>query len=318
MPLPVLLFCFACPPPPCLQSLVRLALPVWQRDNGWGVLLLLYSALLSRGCDAVRADMDSPDTQLVDSLGYCSMELVNLLCTGAAVSNVFDGNQCFGEPAGAAGASAAAAGAVGSAGIIKDTAAAAGMKNTGAAGGAGGVAAEGGAGSGGGGDSSAGQLVLRGVCQRARVGLLTLFEWYRYMEVGQHLKSPGLPVWVVCSESHFSVMALDHSISNCTPATEQQQQQQWGALQQVGTAALKPSAGAPLVLQYYDGLSKQQGPIMLEVQPAAVGRGWSSRMEGVCEERGVWQGQPIPPLECVLETKWRDVAVVWHGSEPIL
>ena len=41
-------------------------------------------------------------------------------------------------------------------------------------------------------------------------------------------------------------------------------------------------------------------------------------MEGVAEERGVWQGRLISPLDCVLETKWRDVAVTWHGSEPIM
>lgn len=38
------------------------------------------------------------------------------------------------------------------------------------------------------------------------MGLLTLFEWYKYVEVGDALKSPQLAVWVVCSESHFSVL----------------------------------------------------------------------------------------------------------------
>jgi hypothetical protein len=137
------------------------------------------------------------------------------------------------------------------------------------------------------------------------------------------------PVWVVCSESHFSVLALS-SHSSCSAsnhnsssssssasssaATEQQQQQQVG----VDTAVLKPSAGVPLLLQFYDGLAKQEGPIVLELKPAGARQGWSSRLEGVSEERGVWQGRPIPPLECVVETKWRDTAVVWHGSDPIL
>ena len=29
---------------------------------------------------------------------------------------------------------------------------------------------------------------------------------YKYVEVGQNLKSPELPIWVVCSESHFTVL----------------------------------------------------------------------------------------------------------------
>lgn len=264
---------------------MRAALPQWSRDKGWGVLLLVYSALLSRGCEAVTADMDT-HTRLVDSLGYCSMELVNLLLTGTAVSNVFDGCQQFGE-------------------APSDVSASAGVAAAGADG---------------------DQLVLRGVEKRARVGLLTLFEWYRYVTVGHHMKSPQSPVWVVCSESHFSVLALSshsscsaskHSSSNSRSGNScvaTRQQQQVG----VDTAVLKPSAGVPLLLQFYDGLAKQEGPIVLELKPAGARQGWSSRLEGVSEERGVWQGRPIPPLECVVETKWRDTAVVWHGSDPIL
>jgi hypothetical protein len=204
--------------------------------------------------------------RLVDSLGYCSMELVNLLLTGAAVSNVFDGRQTFGESAAAAGAGAAE-----------------------------------------------GELVIKGVEQQARVGLLTLFEWYRYVEVGQNLKSPRLPVWVGCSESHFSVLALSNFSGTVSAGSNNTSREQ-----QVECAAVDVSASSPLLLQFYDGFAKQEGPIVLELRPAKSGQGWSSRFEGVSEERGVWQGRPIPQLECVVETKWQDVAVTWHGSEPIL
>ena len=47
---------------------------------------------------------------------------------------------------------------------------------------------------------------LRGISRPCRLGLLTLFEWYKYVEVGAYLKSPELPIWVVCSESHFTVL----------------------------------------------------------------------------------------------------------------
>ena len=46
----------------------------------------------------------------------------------------------------------------------------------------------------------------QGIGRKCRVGLLTLFEWYKYVEVGPSLKCPELPVWVVCSESHFTVL----------------------------------------------------------------------------------------------------------------
>jgi hypothetical protein len=68
-----------------VQVLVKAALPQWCQRKGWGLLLLLYSLLLSRGCAVVAADMDEAGTPLVDGLGYCSMELVNLMLTGAAV-----------------------------------------------------------------------------------------------------------------------------------------------------------------------------------------------------------------------------------------
>uniref|UniRef100_A0A383VRI7 Deubiquitinating enzyme MINDY-3/4 conserved domain-containing protein n=1 Tax=Tetradesmus obliquus TaxID=3088 RepID=A0A383VRI7_TETOB len=260
-----------------LEVLVRAALPQWCQRKGWGLLLLLYSLLLTRGCSCVAADMDEAGLPLVDGLGYCSMELVNLMLTGAACSNVFDGRREFGADDSSASTGAAA-------GDDQQQA---------------GAAAEGG-------------HVLMGVTSQARVGLLTLFEWYRYVEVGQNLKSPRFPVWVVCSESHFSTLAL---------AAPQQQQQHHaaGSKGYIGlSSSLQPAPGSALVLEYYDGMARQEEPIRLELLPAPGGVGWSSRMAGVADERGCWQGRPIPPLECVVETKWRDVAVAWHGSDPIL
>lgn len=36
--------------------------------------------------------------------------------------------------------------------------------------------------------------------------MLTLFENYGNVQCGAHFKEPRLPVWVVCSESHYSVL----------------------------------------------------------------------------------------------------------------
>lgn len=42
-----------------LEVLVRAALPQWCARKGWGLLLLVYSALLSRGCHCAASDMDN-------------------------------------------------------------------------------------------------------------------------------------------------------------------------------------------------------------------------------------------------------------------
>ena len=114
------------------------------------VVCLLYSCLLTRGLNTVRSDMDSPDCPLMAAHGYCSQEMVNLITTGVAASNVFDNQVVLG--------------------------------------------------------SNTEQTVLKGVGSRSEVGLLSLFEHYKSCSVGSHLKSPLYPVWLVCSESHFTTL----------------------------------------------------------------------------------------------------------------
>jgi hypothetical protein len=133
-------------------------------------------------------------------------------------------------------------------------------------------------------------------------------------QVGENLKSPRFPVWVVCSESHFSTLALAASHQQHQRAASSSKGLAYSGL----SSSLQPAAGAAVVLEYYDGMARQEEPIQLQLLPAPGGVGWSSRLADVVEERGCWQGRPIPPLECVVETKWRDVAVTWQGSEPIL
>jgi len=55
-----------------------------------GVMLLTLSLVESRGVDCVRNDMDDPANTLTSQFGHSSQELINLLLTGQAVSNVFD------------------------------------------------------------------------------------------------------------------------------------------------------------------------------------------------------------------------------------
>jgi hypothetical protein len=61
----------------------------WFQRPG-GVLLFVTSLALSRGIPNVQGDMDDFTAKLTSNFGHCSQELINLLLTGQAVSNVFD------------------------------------------------------------------------------------------------------------------------------------------------------------------------------------------------------------------------------------
>jgi ubiquitin carboxyl-terminal hydrolase MINDY-3/4 len=49
-------------------------------------------------------------------------------------------------------------------------------------------------------------LTLKGVGQQNDIGYLTQLEALRFCQVGSYYKSPVLPIWVVGSESHFTVL----------------------------------------------------------------------------------------------------------------
>lgn len=113
-----------------------------------GALLFLFSALLSRGLDAVQSDRDDSGQPLVTTpFGHASQEIVNLLVCGQAVSNVFDGNMDLG-----------------------------------------------------------GGMCLKGIPTSVEAGFLTLLEALNLCKVGQHLKCPKWPIWVIGSETHYTVL----------------------------------------------------------------------------------------------------------------
>jgi hypothetical protein len=125
--------------------------------------------------------------------------------------------------------------------------------------------------------------VLEGIDRRAAVGLLSLFEAEGYVEVGQHLKTPRAPVWVVCSESHYSVLfAADGD----------------------------PRGRARFDLLYYDELAAQREEIRLSIDTSPPTPADALSAE---ERRGL-----VPPLNRCIRTKWRAARVDWNGSEPIL
>lgn len=65
-------------------------------QDGPGTILLCYSCLLSRTPALVTSDMDSNfgvAPKMIGNHGYANQEFVNLFLTGAATSNLFDGEK---------------------------------------------------------------------------------------------------------------------------------------------------------------------------------------------------------------------------------
>ncbi|XP_052420160.1 probable ubiquitin carboxyl-terminal hydrolase MINDY-4 isoform X1 [Carassius gibelio] len=128
--------------------------------------------------------------------------------------------------------------------------------------------------------------LLKGIKARCNIGLLSLFEHYNICKVGSHLKAPKFPIWVVCSESHFSVLFCPSE----DLATDHCKEEEFD-------------------LYYYDGLANQQEPIRLTVYPRSVA--------GAAQNDNA-DSDLILPLELCIRTKWRNAVVSWNNTDPIL
>uniref|UniRef100_A0A8C8ZUW0 Ubiquitin carboxyl-terminal hydrolase MINDY n=1 Tax=Prolemur simus TaxID=1328070 RepID=A0A8C8ZUW0_PROSS len=213
----------------CYEELVTfLQQSIHQFEVGpYGCILLTLSAILSRSVELIRQDFDVPTNHLIGAHGYCTQELVNLLLTGKAVSNVFND-------------------------VVEL-------------------------------DSGDGNItLLRGIAARSDIGFLSLFEHYNVCQVGCFLKTPRFPIWVVCSESHFSVLFSLQQELLCDWRTERL-----------------------FDLYYYDGLANQQEQIRLTVDTTQT----------IPEDS---DNDLVPPLELCIRTKWKGALVNWNGSDPIL
>ena len=101
--------------------------------------------------------------------------------------------------------------------------------------------------------------------------------------MGQHLKSPKLPIWIVCSESHYSVIFSPD----------------------IGLARRKQ---AVFDLIYYDELAKQEDDIILTVK--------LGQYKGPTDLQKTTE--MIPPIDAVIRTKWDMGLVSWNGRQIIL
>ncbi|KAG5459430.1 MAG: hypothetical protein BJ554DRAFT_168, partial [Olpidium bornovanus] len=188
--------------------------------------------------------MDEPDTALIGAHGYCTQEMVNLLVTGKARSNVFDGTVSLGDEGGR--------------GLPRK--------------------------------------ILKGLDERSPFGYLSLFEHYGSLQVGSRMRFPVYPIFVVCSESHYTV--LFSPTKACLQVTTDEGGDGGGPQREFD-------------LFFYDGLANQESPTRLTVRP---GR----RREDGSGGGGGDDDDLVPPLEHCIRTRWKEAEVDWNGAEPLL
>ena len=252
-------------------STLRGCIGAYRSADGPGVALLLYSVALTRGIAMVGRDADFP-AALIMGNGYCAQELVNLLIIGRAHSNVFDGEQRVGSSA--------------ESGV-------------------------------GGGDEEDG-CRLRGIPRRAPVGFLTLFERQQYgdrdrdlITVGSHYKRPLAPVFVVQSESHYSVLwagdgqtpaDIMEDGSDVLPGDPDPTSEGY---EEPDEEDRPPKLGqdGSLDLYYFDQMAERDDAVRLTLRH---------------RPGGYVEGGAPPPLEVVILSRWPGAQVDWNGEEVIL
>ena len=129
-----------------LKQQIYSRLSMWK--NPYGVLLFLYSCLMTKTIDLLKKEIDDETSlPLIDTAhGHGSQCLTNLFITGYATPHCFDG------------------------------------------------------------DKDISGLKLYGIRQQALIGFLSSLEIYRLLEVGWFLKNPQIPIWIIGSETHLTVI----------------------------------------------------------------------------------------------------------------
>ncbi|XP_065897106.1 probable ubiquitin carboxyl-terminal hydrolase MINDY-4 [Dysidea avara] len=124
-------------------------------------------------------------------------------------------------------------------------------------------------------------MQLKGLDCQSGIGFLSLFEYYKSCTVGVNYKQPRYPIWVVCSESHFSVLfnsSKDFFIRQ-PPHFD---------------------------LLYFNGLGEQDEEIRLTID--------TTQYSEIINETD----DLVSPLELCIRTCWKDACIDWNGSEPLL
>ena len=177
---------------------------------------------------------------------------------------------------------------------------------------------------------------LRGPPRRSAVGFLSLFERQgepgSLLQVGSHLKRPSCAVFVLQSESHYSVLWAPGPAPDLPVPREEggpaDGMEGYGEPEHAGSlgaapcpppaaddfgdgsaAAFRSEGSAPFEgafdLLYFDQMAEAAEPVRLTLR----------RRPGNAPPP---EYHLVPPLENVLLTRWPAAAVDWNGHEVIL
>jgi hypothetical protein len=135
------------------------------------------------------------------------------------------------------------------------------------------------------GSAADGWYVMQGAPRQPAVGFLSLFEAFKCIEVGSRYKGPKFPVWIVCAESHYTVLFAAETGPHVDPK----------------------DAARPIDLYYFDQLARQSDEIRLTVHLGHLPAHLSTGFE-----------ESESMIDRCIRTKWRDAFVNWNGLEPIL
>lgn len=201
-----------------------------------GFIQLLYSLILSRGIEAVRRDMDDANQcQFIEEdSGFCTQEMLNLIVTGRAVSNVHDGDI-----------------------ILQGNADDAKNRN-----------------------ASQDTTVLHGITGEVCIGLLSVHEYRGSVQVGQILKNPRYPIYILGDDDHFSVLFC---------LMDQQRH---------------ASNAAVMECMYYDPLSRESSELVFRV---LVGSKRDTQVESLNTSAGMGHPSTIHIVDLIkqcMSTRW--------------
>lgn len=199
-----------------LEEFIREHISSFEAPNNLGCILLVISVILTKTIAVVKSEMDIAESHLIGEHSFCTMELVNLLLLGRAISNQFDG------------------------------------------------------------DKAIDGMTLKGISAYPRVGILSLMDYLGYAPVGEKMKSPTTPVWIIYAENHYSVLF----------STE--------------TVAIRPRVQTEFDVYYYDPLGKQDESYRITVDPTA-----SEQRQG---------DELVSSVDHCIRTKWKNASVDWHGK----
>ena len=136
------------------------------------------------------------------------------------------------------------------------------------------------------------EMTLVGITSTPLIGFLTLVEAYDQIKVGNFLKTPSSNVWIIYSESHYTLLFQSPNSNQDGGENDD-------------------SSSSILHLSYYDPLARFNEPIKFTLDlnantpltPPSIGK------ENDCGNEV--RDDLIPPLNLVLQTKWKGAAVFW-------